>query len=96
MGNGKNEPVEFTRGDAERLRVIELKQHQVHTKMGSLVLKIEQHLAKHDEVHISVDRRVAKNSQYRRTTTRIFVWVVSTGGGLGLLATGARAMGWLN
>lgn len=85
MKTGKNEPVAFTRDDAERLRAIEVKQ--------DITLK---YLHKLQYANEDIVKAVRKNTHFRNTTTRILLWFLPTGAGLALLAAGVKAMGWLN
>ena len=96
MGNGNNEPVAFTRGDSNRLCVIETQQKQSHDKIDKLTSKLNTYLAAHDREHDHVNDRVGKNSRFRRGATKVMLWVFTSSAGVGLLAAGARAMGWLN
>ena len=96
MANGRNEPVEFTRGDAERLRTIEVKQNTGHDKLDSLSNKLEFFITTHQSQHIDLDKRVSRNSRFIRIVTKVAIWVFTTSSGLGLIAMGAKAFGWLN
>jgi hypothetical protein len=96
MSNGSNEPVEFTRNDAERLKIIEVKQSESHTKLDNIDKKLDAFLLAHVTKHSELDKRVEENARFRRVVVRVLLWVFTTGTGLGLLAAGTKAMGWLN
>lgn len=96
MGNGSNEPVEFTRNDAERLKVIEVKQSESHNKLDSISAKLDAFLLAHVTKHVELDKRIEENARFRRIVVRVLVWMFTTSAGLGLLAAGAKAVGWLN
>lgn len=85
MGNGKNEPVEFTRGDAETLV-------KIHDKIEQITEFIADHMIKHD----TQDEEVESNTRFRKTTLKIMVWIFTSSAGLGLLAAGAKATGWFD
>lgn len=95
MGNGSNEPIQFTRADAERLKTIEIRHDQSHAKLDTLITKIDRFLSVHVTNHIDLDKRVASNTRFRRNIIKVTLWVFSTSTGLGLLAAGAKAAGWL-
>ncbi len=96
MGNGLNEPVEFTRGDAERLQAIEVKQNTAYAKLDTLADKFDYFITTHTQQHVEIERRVDHNSRFRRNTVSVLLWVFSSGVALALLATGVKAMGWLD
>ncbi|MFA7286925.1 MAG: hypothetical protein WC052_04680 [Patescibacteria group bacterium] len=96
MSNGSNEPIEFTRGDAERLIVIETKQTATNEKLDDLATGISTFMNDYSLHHVALEKAVAANTRFRKTTIRILLWVISTSGGLGLLAAVAEAAGWLH
>lgn len=96
MGNGHNEPVKFTRGDAERLRAIEIQHGESHSKIKEIAGKIDTFLTVHDKRHTATDKEVANNTRFRKNAVRVLLWIFTTSSGVGLLAATAKAMGWLN
>ena len=90
--NGPNEPIEFTRGDAERLARMEQSQESVHTKLE----RIFSYFKKTDTRYDTLKETVDSNARFRRVVVRVFVWIFTTSAGLGLIAAGAKAMGWVN
>ena len=96
MANGHNEPVKFTRGDAERLRVIEVDQQTSHAKLDKLIEKIDSFIKVHDEKHDKLNEQIGTNTRFVCIVKRVCIWALSVSGGLGLLATIAKASGWLD
>lgn len=96
MANGKNEPIEFTRGDAERLRTIEVTQESLHEKLDIVIDKFDHFVTSHQEQHFELNRRIASNSRFRKTLIKVALWIFTAGGSMSLLTVGARAIGWLN
>lgn len=96
MGNGQNESIGFTRGDAERLKEIEVKQDAGHAKLDLLYNKLDQFVSAHVGRHEELEKGIAANTRFRKYTVRALLWIFTTSTGLGLLAAGAKAMGWLH
>ncbi len=87
--------IDFTREDAERLKAIELLHGIAHAQLDDIEIKLDSYLALHQRFHSDLDAIVATNTRFRVITVRVLVWVFTTTTGLGLLASGAKAMGWL-
>lgn len=96
LGNGHDEPVQFTRGDAERLRTIEVQHKATHKKLDSLTSAFNKFLVAHDTAHDNLNKALEKNTRFRRVTLRILLWTITSGTGLAVLAAGAKTIGWLN
>ncbi len=96
MSNGHNEPVQFTRGDAERLKAIETTQGLSNTKLDAMDGKLDSFINAHIAKHEALEDKVGINSRFRRVIMRIVWTVISTGGITGLLATVAEAFGWFS
>ncbi len=91
MGNGSNEPVQFTRGDAERLGNIEIRHNDLHKKMDLMAMKIDVFLNTHRITHKVLETAVGKNSRFRRTFMKITLYVLSPSG---VIMVVAKAFGW--
>jgi len=85
MANGVNEPIEFTRGDAERIARIEI-----------MLTNVTNFIGKHIIIHETIKTSIDSNSRFRKISVKIMLWIFTTSAGLGLLAVGAEAIGWLN
>jgi hypothetical protein len=92
MGNGSNEKIEFTRGDAERLKEIENKVKTTNRAVGFLRTELKEHGA----LHTQLNEDVSANNRFRRIVVRICIWLVTSAVGSGILASIAKAAGWLN
>lgn len=94
MGNGTNEPVQFTRGDAERLAIVVKSHASLHRKMDELLKEWRDYRDVHATEHETLKEKVEENARFRRTVTRVLLFFFTTSTGLGLIAAGAKALGW--
>lgn len=80
MGNGLNEPIQFTRGDAERLRVIEKSHDELHKKHDAFMEVL------HDNLR-ELQKQIDSNTRFRRVLTKVALWVITPGAGIsGIIA----------
>jgi len=84
MANGQNEPIEFTRGDAERLVRVETGQSDLSDKLDMLQKEWREYRAQHGESHQKIARDTSDNTRFRLRTKRIFLWIITPSAGLGL------------
>jgi len=96
MSGGANEPIEFTRGDAERLKGIEVIQKTTCKKIDILFTKIDAFSIAHTGKHVEIDKQIEKNARFRRIVIKALLWVFSTSAGIGILTAGIKATGWLD
>ena len=96
MGNGNNEPIQFTRGDAERLKVIETNQNGLNTKVDGITKNLDSYFKIHATQHEALNKHVKNNSRFRKTLIRISLWIFSSGGGIGVFIFLAKQFGWLH
>ncbi len=87
MGNGENEPIQFTRGDADRITRIDGKQDDLHTKLDDIVDKLSEFAKSYNTLKVTVNR----NRRFRRTFVKIALYVLSPSG---LIIVAAKAFGW--
>lgn len=87
MSNGKNEPIQFTRGDAERIERIDGKQDEIHNKVDGIIDRLDEF----HEVYVTLRSTVDKNARFRRTFIKITLYVLSP---TGIFAIMAKAFGW--
>lgn len=96
MANGKNEPIQFTRGDAERLVKVEDGMKDNGKKLDSVVEKIGEFVDAHIDKHDDLEKVVEANVRFRRLFTKILLWVISTSGGIGIIFFFVERAGWLH
>ena len=96
MGNGTKEPVEFTRGDSDRLCIIEVQQKETITKVDILATKIDIFLQTHATEHSVLRKQIDTNSRFRHTVKHVLFWLISSSVGLALCREIVRSVGWLN
>jgi hypothetical protein len=84
MANGQNEPIEFTRGDAERLVTIENGQTELGDSFDAFQQEWRAYRAQHGESHQCLSRETNANTRFRLRTKRVFLWIITPGAGLGI------------
>lgn len=85
MANGKNEPVQFTRGDAERLQSIATVQQALCKKSDTIIIELQKYT-----------QEVKANTRFRKAAVKILLWVVTPGVGLsGLVLLIIQMITWL-
>lgn len=84
MANGKDEPVIFTRGDAERLVRIETGMSEGNRLSEELKSTMSAFITAHEIKHKAMQDEVDANSRFRKMTIRIVLWVLG-----GTVSTGA-------
>lgn len=87
MGNGPNEPVQFTRGDAVRLGNIEIKHDDLHGKIDSIIERLD---AFH-KAHNSLKSKVDANTRFRRVLVKVSAWAIPSSA---TCVAVAKALGW--
>ena len=87
MGNGKNQPIQFTRGDAERIERIDGRQDELHIKVDDIVDRMDEFTRD----YVTLRATVGKNRRFRRTFIKIALYVLSPSG---MFAITAKALGW--
>lgn len=92
----KDEPIEFTRGDAERLRGIEDSQRSTCHKIDKIIAKVDNIISTQTVECVRMTKQIDKNTRFRHVITRILIWAITTGTSLGIIAAGAKAMNWIN
>ncbi len=93
---GKDEPIEFTRGDAERLRGIEDSQHITCRKIDKIITKVNNIISTQTVECVRMTKQIDKNTRFRRIIIRVLLWIITTSTSLGIIAAGAKAMNWIN
>jgi len=91
MANGNNEPLHFTRNDAERLKAIEILQTSAEKKLTHLCNTIHQFMNNHKDT----TKQVVLNTNFRKTTKKVLLWFFTSSIFIGVLVSIARSMGWL-
>lgn len=91
MGNGDNESIQFTRGDAERLCNIETRHDELHDKVDLMTKSLNAFLKAHRIEHTELNAKVHRNSRFRRGVIKTALWTLTP---TGTLAIVARAFGW--
>ena len=91
MGNGGNESIQFTRGDAERLGKIEIRHDELHEKVDLMMEKIDTYSEAHRTEHAKLAAEVRRNARFRRGVVKTTLWAVTP---TGVFAVIARVCGW--
>jgi hypothetical protein len=91
MGNGTNEPIQFTRGDAERIANTEIRHNELHDKVDLMTEILNAFLETHRIEHTELNAKVHRNSRFRRGIIKVALWTLTP---TGTLAIVARAFGW--
>lgn len=93
MGNGENEPIQFTRGDADRLTRLEDHTKKLSSSIGNFIVKIEKYIDSHEQDNEETKDEVDANTRFRKTFKTVALWLVSSSAGILLLKTIAESFG---
>jgi len=94
MGNGENQEVQFTRGDAERLKTIEINQNDMHEKLDAFINKINSYMDLHNTRHLLLNDHINKNVRFRKGFIKVLLWLTSSAG-LAAIIFVIQSLGWL-